>query len=67
MAPVHEGIELIVETRRDPRFGLSCSSASALSWLGATCGEFEELEIDSLLVTPAGAVALDARAVPRHV
>ena len=120
MAPVHDGVELLVGTRRDPRFGpivlvglgglyaeilddvavalapvdaagarellLSLRGAAlmmgargrppvaiaaaaeviaALSQLGATCPDIDEMEINPLLVTPAGAVALDARVIPR--
>jgi acetate---CoA ligase (ADP-forming) len=121
MAPVHDGVELIVGTRRDARFGpivlvglggvyaeilrdvavalgpvdadgahrlllslrgaalltgargrprvdlaAAAEATAALSWLGATCRDVDELEINPLLVTPAGAVALDARVIPRH-
>ncbi len=121
MAPVHDGVELIVGTRRDARFGpivlvglggvyaeilrdvavalgpvdadgahrlllslrgaplltgargrprvdiaAAAEATAALSWLGATCRDVDELEINPLLVTPAGAVALDARVVPRR-
>jgi acetate---CoA ligase (ADP-forming) len=120
MAPVHDGVELIVGTRRDPRFGpvvlvgvgglyaellddvavalapvdadgarellLSLRGAAlvtgargrppvavapaaeviaALSLLGAACPDIDEIEINPLLVTPAGAVALDARVIAR--
>jgi hypothetical protein len=34
---------------------------------GATCRDVDELEINPLLVTPAGAVALDARVVRRRI
>jgi acyl-CoA synthetase (NDP forming) len=118
MAPVHDGVELIVGTRRDARFGpivlvglggvyaeifgdvavalapvdadgarrlilslrgaalltgargrprvdlaAAAEATAALSRLGATCRDVDELEINPLLVTPAGAVALDARVI----
>jgi acyl-CoA synthetase (NDP forming) len=122
MAPVQDGVELIVGTRRDARFGpvvlvglggvhaeifddvavalapvepdvarelilslrgsalltgargrraavdltAAAEATAALSQLGATCRDIDELEINPLLVTPAGAVALDARLIPRH-
>jgi hypothetical protein len=121
MAPVHDGVELIVGTRRDARFGpivlvglgggyaeifddvavalapvdadgarrlllslrgaallagargrprvdiaAAAEATAALSRLGATCRDVDELEINPLLVTPAGTVALDARVVARH-
>jgi acyl-CoA synthetase (NDP forming) len=121
MAPVHDGVELIVGTRRDARFGpvvlvgvggvyaeifgdvavalapvdaagarslllslrgapiltgargrprvdiaAAAEATAALSRLGAMCCDVDELEINPLLVTPRGAVALDARVVPRH-
>jgi acyl-CoA synthetase (NDP forming) len=118
MAPVHDGIELIAGTRRDPRFGpivlvgigglyaeilddvavalapidvdgarelvlslrgaalltgargrpsLAVAAAAeviaALARLGAERPDLDEIEINPLLVTPSGAVALDARAI----
>jgi acyl-CoA synthetase (NDP forming) len=121
MAPVHEGVELVVGTLRDARFGpivlvgfggvyaeiledvavalapvdtdsacrlllslrgaalltgargrrrvdlaAAAEATARLSLLGATSHDVDELEINPLLVTPAGAVALDARVVPRH-
>jgi hypothetical protein len=39
--------------------------AAALSWLGATYRDVDELEINPFLGTRAGAVALDARVIPR--
>jgi acetate---CoA ligase (ADP-forming) len=39
--------------------------AATLSWLGVTYREVDELEINPFLVTRAGAVALDARVIPR--
>jgi hypothetical protein len=122
MAPVHEGVELLIGTCRDHRFGpivlvglggvyaeilddvavalapvdadgahelvLSLRGAdlmtgargrpavavaaaadviAGVSLLGAACPNIDEVEINPLLVTPAGAVALDARvlATPR--
>jgi acetate---CoA ligase (ADP-forming) len=120
MAPVHEGLELIVGMRRDRRFGpivlvgvggvyaeilddvvvalapvdadrarellLSLRGAAllagargrppvavaaaaqviaAVSLLGASSPDIDEIEINPLLVTRAGAVALDARVIPR--
>jgi acetate---CoA ligase (ADP-forming) len=120
MAPVRDGVELLVGTRRDHRFGpivlvgvgglyaeilddvavalapldadgarelvLSLRGAALLtgargrrpvavaaaaeviasvSLLGAACRDIDEIEINPLLVTPAGAVALDARVIPR--
>jgi acyl-CoA synthetase (NDP forming) len=119
MAPVHDGVELILGTRRDHRFGpivlvglggvhaeifddvavalapvdaagarelvlslrgaalltgargrprvdlaAAAEAIAALSRLGATCRDVDELEINPLLVTPEGAVALDARVIP---
>jgi acyl-CoA synthetase (NDP forming) len=118
MAPVHDGIELIAGTRRDPRFGpivlvgigglyaeilddvavalapidvdgarelvlslrgaalltgargrpsLAVAAAAeviaALARLGAERPDLDEIEINPLLVTASGAVALDARAI----
>lgn len=118
MAPLDEGVELIVGVRRDPRFGpvllvglgglyaevfrdvalalapvepdeaehllrsLRCApllagvrgkpgvdvaaaarAASALSHVAARAPWLGELEVNPLLVTPAGALALDARLV----
>jgi hypothetical protein len=40
-------------------------ATAALSRLGATYRDVEELEINPLPVTPAGAVALDVPVVPR--
>jgi len=45
---------------------VSADATAGLSLLGATSRDVDELEINPLLVTPAGAVALDARVVPRH-
>jgi acyl-CoA synthetase (NDP forming) len=120
MAAVHEGVELIVGARRDPRFGpvvmvgmggvyaevfvdvavalapvdplsaqrllhslrgaplltgargqpaLDVAAAarvtSDLSRVAAVRPDVAEIEVNPLLVTPAGAVALDARVIPR--
>ena len=120
MAPIHDGVELIVGARRDPRFGpvamvglggihaevfgdvavdlapvdpataerllrslrgapllsgsrgrpaLDIAAAAAvaarLSHLAAARPDVAEVEINPLLVTPRGAVALDARVI-RH-
>jgi len=121
MAPVHEGVELIVGARRDPRFGpvvmvgmggvyaevfvdvavalapvdplsaqrllrslrgaplltgargqpaLDVAAAarvtSDLSRVAAVRPDVAEIEVNPLLVTPTGAVALDARVIPRR-
>src|SRR4249920_374959 len=118
MAPVHEGLELIVGAGRDPRFGpvaavglggiyteifgdvavglapldvaeaermlyslrgaplmagargrppcdvrAAAEAAVALSRVAASHPEIAEIEINPLLVTPDGAVALDARVI----
>jgi acetate---CoA ligase (ADP-forming) len=118
MAPVDEGVELIVGARRDPRFGpvlliglgglyaeiledvavalapvgveeaeelirslraasllegargrrpldvaAAARAASALSHVAASRPELQEIEINPLLVTPRGALGLDARVV----
>jgi acetate---CoA ligase (ADP-forming) len=120
MAPIHDGIELIVGARRDPRFGpvamvglggihaevfgdvavdlapigpataerllrslrgaplllgsrgraaldiaAAATVAARLSHLAAARPDVAEIEINPLLVTPTGAVALDARVI-RH-
>jgi succinyl-CoA synthetase beta subunit len=44
----------------------AAEATAALSRLGATYRDVDELEINPLLVTPAGALALDARVVHRH-
>jgi succinyl-CoA synthetase beta subunit len=121
MAPVEDGVELIVGTRRDPRFGpvvlvglgglyaemlddvavalapidadgagelllslrgaalltgargrppLALAAAAdavcAVARLGAARPDLDEIEINPLLVTASGAVALDARAIATH-
>ncbi len=43
----------------------AAEEAAALSWLGATYRDVDELEINPFLVTPAGAAALDARVIAR--
>jgi ATP-grasp domain len=50
-----------------PRVDLAAvaEEAAALSWLGATYRDVDELEINPFLGTRAGAVALDARVIPR--
>ena len=118
MAPVEDGVELIVGTRRDPRFGpvvlvgigglyaeilddvavalapvdadgarelllslrgaalltgargrpplaiaAAADAVAALARLGAARPDLDEIEVNPLLVTPSGAVALDARAI----
>jgi acyl-CoA synthetase (NDP forming) len=120
MAPVHDGVELLVGTRRDPRFGpivlvglgglyaeilddvavalapidadgalalvlslrgaalvtgargrpslaltAAAAAIAAVSALGASCPDIDQLEINPLLITPIDAVALDARVIPR--
>jgi acyl-CoA synthetase (NDP forming) len=119
MAPVADGIELIVGARRDPRFGpvalvglggiyaellgdvgvalapldrgeamrlleslqgaallegargraavdvgAAADAAVALSRLAAARPDIAEIEVNPLLVTPEGALALDARIIP---
>jgi acetate---CoA ligase (ADP-forming) len=119
MAPIHEGVELIVGARTDPRFGpvamiglggihaevfkdvavdlapvdhaaserllrslrgaplllgsrgrpaldigAAAGVAAKLSQLAAARPDVAEIEINPLLVTPTGAVALDARVIP---
>ncbi len=119
MAPIHEGVELIVGARSDPRFGpvamiglggihaevfrdvavdlapidpataerllrslrgaplllgsrgrpaldiaAAAGVAARLSRLAAARPDVGEIEINPLLVTPTGAVALDARVIP---
>ena len=119
MAPVADGIELIVGARRDPRFGpvalvglggiyaellgdvgvalapldrgeavrlleslqgaallkgarggaavdiaAAADAAVALSQLAASRPDIAEIEVNPLLVTPEGALALDARIIP---
>ena len=119
MAPLSEGVELIVGVRRDPRFGpvalvglggiyaevfkdvaiglapldvdeaerllnrlrhasllgpsrgrqavdlrAAAKAAAALSQLAAARPDIAEIEINPLLVTPHGALALDARIIP---
>jgi acyl-CoA synthetase (NDP forming) len=119
MAPIHEGVELIVGARTDPRFGpvamiglggvhaevfkdvavdlapvdhaaaerllrslrgaplllgsrgrpaldigAAAAVAAKLSQLAAARPDVAEIEINPLLVTPTGAVALDARVIP---
>jgi acyl-CoA synthetase (NDP forming) len=119
MAPLDDGVELIVGARRDPRFGpvaavgigglftevfadvavglapidqaeaermlgslrgaallrgvrgrpacdvaAAARAAVALSRVAAARPDIAEIEINPLLVTPAGAVALDARVIP---
>ena len=62
------GAPLLTGARGRPRVDIAAAAeaTAALSWLGATCRDVDEVEINPLLVTPAGAVALDARVVPRH-
>jgi acetate---CoA ligase (ADP-forming) len=62
------GAPLLTGARGRPRLDVAAAAeaTAALSRLGATCGNVDELEINPLLVTPAGAVALDAHVVPRH-
>jgi acetate---CoA ligase (ADP-forming) len=122
MAPIHEGVELIVGARSDPRFGpvamiglggihaevfkdvavdlapvdhaaaerllrslrgaplllgsrgrpaldigAAATVAARLSHLAAARPDVAEIEINPLLVTPTGAVALDARVIPTEV
>ncbi len=68
------GVELIVGCRRDPRFGplvlVGLGGVYAellrdvrLSRVAAAHPEIAEIEINPLLVTPDGAVGLDARIV----
>jgi acetate---CoA ligase (ADP-forming) len=119
MAPLAEGVELIVGARRDPRFGpvalvglggiyaelmgdvgvalapldpgdavrlleslqgaallngargraavdigAAADAAAALSRLAAARPDIAEIEVNPLLVTPEGALALDARIIP---
>jgi hypothetical protein len=61
------GAALLTGARGRPGVDIAAAAeaTAALSWLGATCHDFDELEINPLLVTPAGALALDARVVPR--
>jgi acetate---CoA ligase (ADP-forming) len=121
MAAVHDGVELLVGTRRDHRFGpivlvgvgglyaeilddvavalapvdadgarelvlalrgaalltgargrppvavaAAADVIAAVSLLGAACPDIDHIEINPLLVTPAGAVALDARVIPHR-
>ncbi len=121
MAPIHDGVELIVGARRDPRFGpvalvglggihaevfadvavdlapvdqaaaerllrslrgaplllgsrgrpaldiaAAAEVAARLSHLAAARPDVAEIEINPLLVTPSGAVALDARVIARE-
>ncbi len=121
MAPLADGIELIVGARRDPRFGpvalvglggvyaellgdvgvalapldraeavrlleslrgaallkgargraavdvgAAANAAVALSQLAAARPDIAEIEVNPLLVTPEGALALDARIIPAH-
>jgi acyl-CoA synthetase (NDP forming) len=62
------GAALLTGARGRPRVDIAAAAeaTAALSRLGATCRDVDELEINPLLVTPGGAVALDARVVPRH-
>ena len=119
MAPLHEGVELIIGARRDSRFGpialvglgglyaevledvaiglapldqagevallnslrgaailhgargrppvdiaAAAAAAVALSHLAAARPDIAEIEVNPLLVTPAGALGLDARIIP---
>ncbi len=119
MAPLHEGVELIIGARRDSRFGpialvglgglyaevledvaiglapldqagavallnslrgaailhgargrppvdiaAAAAAAVALSRLAAARPDIAEIEVNPLLVTPAGALGLDARIIP---
>jgi acetate---CoA ligase (ADP-forming) len=61
------GAALLTGARGRPRVDLAAAAeaTAALSWLGATYRDVDELEINPLPVTPAGAVALDAPVVPR--
>jgi succinyl-CoA synthetase beta subunit len=43
----------------------AAAAAAALSQLAASRPDIAEIEINPLLVTPAGAVALDARVIQR--
>jgi acetate---CoA ligase (ADP-forming) len=62
------GAPLLTGTRGRPRVDIAAAAeaTAALSRLSATCRDVDELEINPLLVTPAGAVALDARVAARH-
>jgi acyl-CoA synthetase (NDP forming) len=57
---------LLSGARGRPRLDVSAAAASlaALSRVAAAHPELAELEVNPLLVTPAGALALDARLVP---
>jgi acetate---CoA ligase (ADP-forming) len=59
------GAALLTGARGRPRVDIAAAAEAiaALSWLGAMCRDVDELEVNPLLVTPAGAVALDARVV----
>jgi acetate---CoA ligase (ADP-forming) len=61
------GAALFTGARGRPRVDLAAAAeeAAALSWLGATYRDVDELEINPFLVTRPGAVALDARVIPR--
>jgi hypothetical protein len=63
--PLTRGAALLTGARGRPRVGLAAAAGAtaALSRLGATCRDVNELEINPLVVTPAGAVAFDARVV----
>ncbi len=56
---------LLDEHRGRPALDIAAAArvVSAVSWFGAAHPEIAELEINPLLVTPSGAVALDARIV----
>ena len=58
---------LFDEHRGRPALAVSSAAraVAAVSWFAAAHSEVAELEINPLLVTPSGAVGLDARIVPR--
>jgi acyl-CoA synthetase (NDP forming) len=63
-----EGAKLLTGTRgRKPlAVRAAAEAAAALSHFAAEHPEIDELEVNPLLVTPSGAVALDARVIYSH-
>jgi acyl-CoA synthetase (NDP forming) len=62
------GAPLLIGARGRPAVDLAAAAEviAALSRLGSACRAIDALEVNPLLVTPDGAVALDARAVARQ-
>src|SRR5206468_2451377 len=60
------GAALVTGARGRPPVAVAAAAETiaAVSLLGASCPDIDEKEINPLLVTRAGAVALDARVIP---